>query len=529
MANGLLLSGYVQNKNGDGGSGMIQNDSRVLSNEQIAKQMNIPLSKNNDDEESGDSGSSRSNTKPLYHNFETAKSIPDSDVISTIDRGSVMAQLAGAIYQDTIPIVHDLGHSLVANGTAADVAWMVTDSVGYEEDYIDGGVRTDDSEPILIRTITIRGYDASDESVDRELLLNQILTANPVPISSERDDVMVHSGLLDVAKEIYTQILPFVDMTGPKHKIALTGHSIGGSLSLLVLFLLAEERGNIFIQENILRAYTFGSPPIAFSKEVFSPDDDDDDDKEDCTILGTLGLPTDVVYGYAQPWDPIIRLFSTIDALYPLVGDLGEDGVSLYASGPNRALRPIVRTILEAWEGWPSLRENCQLTMDQEYNSVGVQHILLPDPGRYLTDRLLSVNIGAPPTEELIRISSYELYPALEETFPLDTFSISFVPVAIRSFIHHFFPAYDAPLETYAKQELARREKNKESQSSSSTKEPEKVMEEVEGGVNEDGRIIDGNNEIEDLVMIDIEKVKKKTSTRSFDWAGEATKWVLGE
>eukprot|EP00957_Ditylum_brightwellii_P086107 6551206-Ditylum_brightwellii.AAC.1 len=66
----------------------------------------------------------------------------------------------------------------------------------------------------------------------------------------------------------------------------------------------------------------------------------------------------------------------------------------------------------------------------------------MPDPTRYLTDRLVSVNVGVPPIHSVLRISSEELLPALEETFPLDIFGISLVPTALRSFIHHFFPAY---------------------------------------------------------------------------------------
>jgi hypothetical protein len=80
--------------------------------------------------------------------------------------------------------------------------------------------------------------------------------------------------------------------------------------------------------------------------------------------------------------------------------------------------------------------------MNQEYMSVGVQHLLMPDSGRYLTDRLVSVNVAAFPIDDVLRVSTKELYSALETAFPLDTFTISLVPTAIRSFIHHFYPAY---------------------------------------------------------------------------------------
>jgi hypothetical protein len=151
--------------------------------------------------------------------------------------------------------------------------------------------------------------------------------------------------------------------------------------------------------------------------------------------------------------DPIIRLFSPIDALYPLIGDLGEDGVTLYATGPPRTMRLVTKAILESWENWPRFRDNNKDVMQQDYMSIGVQHLLMPDSGRYLTDRLLSVNVNAYPVDEVLRVSSKDLYGALEEGFPLDVFTISLVPVAIRSFIHHFFPAYMDGLNYYVKKE----------------------------------------------------------------------------
>lgn len=51
---------------------------------------------------------------------------------------------------------------------------------------------------------------------------------------------------------------------------------------------------------------------------------------ESCTILKALKLPPDIVYGYAQPWDPIPRLFTKWDPLYPLIDDLGEGKSCLY-------------------------------------------------------------------------------------------------------------------------------------------------------------------------------------------------------
>ena len=98
----------------------------------------------------------------------------------------------------------------------------------------------------------------------------------------------------------------------------------------------------------------------------------------------------------------------------------------------------------------PRFRTNARETLGQNYRSVGVQYLLLPDPARYLTDRLVSVNTQVPEIDTILQISSNEALPALNDVFALDTFTISYVSVAVRSFIHHFYPAYGAPVVDYA-------------------------------------------------------------------------------
>lgn len=411
---------------------------------------------------------------PLFEGFESARLVAECDRKVAINKAAEMGSLCGAIYQDTVPRTHQLGHSIVANGTTANVLWMVTDSIEYEESFKRGGKK--DKEPFLARTITIRGFDASDEGVDREELLNDICTASPESLGK---GVLVHSGLLKLARAIYTDVIPYIDNTAPTHKILMNGHSVGGSLSILLLLLLVQDRGSDFVNDQVARVYSFGSPPIATTiddpaleptvagYDVTSSSEESSEAEEQIldvekepypsgSVLERFGLPTHIVYGYVQPWDPIARLFSEIDPLYPLLGDLGEDGKTLYASGPPRTLRPITRAIISAWEGWPRFRDNFRETVSQTYTSVGVQHVLLSEPVRYLSDRLVAVDVQIPPIDTVLRISSEELLPALTTIFPLDVFGISFVPTAIRSFIHHFYPAYSFPIVDYADSEQRR-------------------------------------------------------------------------
>jgi len=176
-----------------------------------------------------------------------------------------------------------------------------------------------------------------------------------------------------------------------------------------------------------LRVFAFGSPPIARLSNSKGAQGND----KACPILAYFDLPTDIVYGYVQPYDPIVRLFTPYDPLYPLVDDLGPDEITLYSSGPVRSLRPIARALFTAWEGWPEFRESWK-GANQDYHSIGVQHILLPEPLRYLNDRFFATNMGVPDVDALVQISSKELLPALNETFPLDVFQISLVPQATR-------------------------------------------------------------------------------------------------
>jgi len=481
-ANGVLLSGYVKGgevmmDKREGGESISPNGAATAMPTYDVSQVQINSQLEQESNEM---------SKPLFHAFESASAIPIEDLKPTLETGSVMSKLAGAIYQDREPI-YELGHSIVANGTEANVAWMVTDAVGYESNFVsstsyDG--YNNNEEPILVRTITLRGFDASDETVDRELLLNQICTANPVPLGDGSLGIRVHNGLYDVAKSLYPTIMMYIDALGPRHRVVLNGHSIGGSLSLLIMMIMVEERGAEYVNDKLFKVFTFGSPPIAILDNTAN-NNGSIEEQDDCSVLSTLGLENSKVYGYAQPWDPIVRLFSQIDACYPLIGDLGDDGVTLYASGPARTLRPITRAIVEAWQGWPAFRDNFQSTVQQNYTSIGMQHLLLPDPGRYITDRLLSVNIAAHPIEEVIRISPKELYGALDYGFPLDVFSISMVPAAIRSFIHHFYPAYGDPFVLYTAKKMMSAEEESASDAA--------------------------------------------TQSNSPDWSNEATKWILGD
>jgi hypothetical protein len=212
-----------------------------------------------DDDDS--SSLSQHHQPPLFGDFSTARRIEPCEYDNVVIKGAEMGSLAGAVYEDPMLSSHKLGHSLVANGTTANVAWMVTDAVmdcdQYKSAYRHGddddndnddrnGDSTTTTSPaaMMVRTITIRGFDASDESVDREEILNDICTATSEPMDdATADRVVFHKGLLSVARQIYAETKKYIDWASPNHRIVLNGHSVGGSLSILILLLITSERG----------------------------------------------------------------------------------------------------------------------------------------------------------------------------------------------------------------------------------------------------------------------------------------------
>lgn len=427
----------------------------------------------------------------LYQNYNSVNSVENTR--ACIEFPSQMAKLSGAIYQNTLEECHALNHAIVNNGTTANVNWLITDSISCKD------FDEKDETPILTRTITLRGFDASDELVDREELLLDICNAEKIQLSNY-NSIFVHAGLYKIAQEIYQEIKPYLENLAPTHAIVLNGHSIGGALSNLILICMTLDKGNLYVQQRVKRVYNFGSPPVVVNMaQAF--EDGIEYDEYHCSVLEGLGLPHDLVYAYINPWDPIPRLFSPIDPLYPLIGDLGIDGVTLYANGPPRTLRPITKAILESWENWPRFRDENRAVMKQDYTHMGTVHLLMPDVGRYLTDRLVTVNLNAYEIDQVLKISSRELYDALEETFPLDVFSLSLVSTAIRSFIHHFFPAYAETFEAFA----------------------EKERRKMTG---------DGDGDGVDKIGVDNDIARVKNDSKKpevFDITEQASKWILGD
>jgi hypothetical protein len=237
-----------------------------------------------------------SSTASLFQDFDAIE-ISSSNPTYVV-RAARMAKMAGDIYESNLNLLHELyelGETVVASGTSADVAWVVTDSIDHS------GTLEQPSQPILMRTITFRGYHAADDQVDRLRLLEKLCTASPVLIDVACD-IEVHSGLWDITGELYNDVSPFLKGLSKNHKLAFNGHSIGGSLSILFLMKTSLTLGADFVQNNVQHVYTFGAPPVATLRDSTQAAGVE----SNCDILSHLNLPSTIVKGYVQPWVSVI-------------------------------------------------------------------------------------------------------------------------------------------------------------------------------------------------------------------------------
>ncbi|KAL1543982.1 phospholipase A1 PLIP2, chloroplastic-like isoform X1 [Salvia divinorum] len=117
------------------------------------------------------------------------------------------------------------------------------------------------------------------------------------PIQFEGLDVLVHRGIYEAAKGIYEQMLPEIrehlNSHGERARFHFSGHSLGGSLSLLVNLMLLI-RGEA-PRSSLLPVITFGSPSIMCGGD---------------RLLRNLGLPRHHVKSITMHRDIVPRAFS---------------------------------------------------------------------------------------------------------------------------------------------------------------------------------------------------------------------------
>ncbi|KAK9076371.1 hypothetical protein SSX86_004705 [Deinandra increscens subsp. villosa] len=117
------------------------------------------------------------------------------------------------------------------------------------------------------------------------------------PTKFEGTGVLVHKGIYEAAKGIYDQFMPHIlehmNRFGERAKLQFTGHSVGGSLSLLVNLMLLTR--NVVKPSALRPVVTFGSPFVFCNGKK---------------ILDQLGLDENHVHCVMMHMDIMPRAFS---------------------------------------------------------------------------------------------------------------------------------------------------------------------------------------------------------------------------
>ncbi|KAG5036866.1 hypothetical protein JHK86_017706 [Glycine max] len=123
------------------------------------------------------------------------------------------------------------------------------------------------------------------------------------PTTFEGTDVLVHRGIYEAAKGIYEQFMPEImdhlKKYGDSAKLQFTGHSLGGSLSILVYLMLLTRK--VVSPSTLLPVVTFGSPFVLCGGQK---------------LLNELGLDESYIQCVIMHRDIVPRIFSCRSGFY---------------------------------------------------------------------------------------------------------------------------------------------------------------------------------------------------------------------
>ncbi|KAJ0914400.1 putative fungal lipase-like domain, alpha/Beta hydrolase [Helianthus annuus] len=160
------------------------------------------------------------------------------------------------------------------------------------------------------------------------------------PTKFEETGVLVHRGIYEAAKGIYEQFMPHIlehmNRYGERAKLQFTGHSLGGSLSLLVNLMLLTR--NVVKPSALRPVVTFGSPFVFCNGQK---------------ILDQLGLDENHVHCVMMHRDIVPRAFS--------------------CNYPNHVAQ-LLKRLCGTFRSHPCLNKNSLL-----YTPLGKMFIIQPD------------------------------------------------------------------------------------------------------------------------------------------------------
>lgn len=191
------------------------------------------------------------------------------------------------------------GLELVAEGHDKHTRWFVADST---------------VEKRKIRHVILRGVVWNDDEVDRVSLMQRLATIWPRVVENS-ESLQCHSGVYQIAEEVWTAVLPYIQSRPTGSSLCFAGHSLGGSLALI---LASFARLKLSIPPAaILPIHLFGSPPVmTLSRSEGAATSTMHDS---AALMRELHLPEDGVRWFVADTDVIPRMWNSVDPVYSFV------------------------------------------------------------------------------------------------------------------------------------------------------------------------------------------------------------------
>ncbi|KAJ6972489.1 phospholipase A1 PLIP1 [Populus alba x Populus x berolinensis] len=219
------------------------------------------------------------------------------------------------------------------------------------------------------------------------------------PAKFEGTDVLVHRGIYEAAKGIYEQFMPEImehlNKHGERAKLQFTGHSLGGSLSLLVHLMLLTRK---IVETSALRpVVTFGSPFVFCGGQK---------------ILNYLGLDDNHVHCVVMHRDIVPRAFS--------------------CNYPNHVTL-VLKRLNGSFQSHPCLTKKCKYLFVQLYLSILKPSICYSLRLKFLYSPLGKLFILQPDEKSS---PPHPLLPPGSALYAFDKTQHSFAASAIKAFLN---------------------------------------------------------------------------------------------
>ena len=163
--------------------------------------------------------------------------------------------------------------------------------------------------PVPERLIFSRGVSWGSPDLDAMRVWRGLLNAWPSPFLPDRTRprgaLVAHRGVAEMAEELWEDLRPHI--AGAPGTIQLAGHSLGGSLSLLLACMAQLELG---VPGSRLGCATFGSPPVLSLSQGA---------EGGSAILAALGMAPGAVRNYVLDDDPVPRVLLTADPSFQVL------------------------------------------------------------------------------------------------------------------------------------------------------------------------------------------------------------------